>query len=97
MATRKHSSSAIAKPSERLQRKTTQRLPATRVESEGDELVRRDGRPDPATTRLLQILAEEIDDLRSELQALREEVAVLRAMTPVRKVTGSYRGVTKPE
>ena len=92
----------MTKPSERLQRKTTQRLPATKVESPKvespkGESGRPDPRPDPATTRLLQILAEEIDELRSDLQALREEVVVLRAMTPQRKVTGSYRGITRSE
>ncbi len=54
-------------------------------------------RPDPATARLLQVLAEEIEDLRTDLLAVREEVAVLRTVIADRKVTGGYRGVTKSE
>ncbi len=97
MPTRRPSQSALTKPSERLQRQTTQRLPATKVASGRVEPIRTDPRPDPATTRLLQILAEEIDALRADLEALREDIVVLRVVGPPRKVTGSYRGVTKAE
>jgi hypothetical protein len=93
MPTRRPSVSALTKPTQRLPRKTTQRLPPADVEPEAVD----GARPDRATARLLQVLAEEIDELRTELQALRDEVSVLRAVGPGRKLSGSYRGVTKSE
>jgi hypothetical protein len=98
MSTRRPSQSSTTKLSERPQRKATQRITATHVApAKGESMKVESARPDPATTMLLQILAEEIDDLRSEVQALREELAVVRALGPARKVTGGYRGVTKAD
>ena len=93
MATsRRPSPVSPTKTSERPPRKSTQRLPVSKVQAAGPA-----ARPDPATAQLLQILAEEIEELRSDLHAVREEVAVLRAVVSDRKVTGTYRGVTLPE
>ncbi len=78
--------------SERPQRRSTQRLTTGKVQPATTVT-----RPDPATAQLLQVLAEEIEDLRTELLVVREEVAVLRTVIADRKVTGSYRGITKSE
>lgn len=91
MATSRRPSPASPKASERPPRKNTQRLPVSKVQAATA------ARPDPATAQLLQILAEEIEELRSDLHAVREEVAVLRAVVSDRRVTGSYRGITQSE
>jgi hypothetical protein len=93
MATSRRPSPASGKTPERPPRKSTQRLPASKVQTATATAAR----PDPATAQLLQILAEEIEELRADLHAVREEVAVLRAVVSDRKVTGSYRGITRLE
>lgn len=92
MATSRRPSTASPRASERPARKTTQRLPVSKVPAAATA-----GRPDPAVAQLLQVLAEEIEELRSDLHAVREEVAVLRAVVSDRKVTGTYRGITRSE
>lgn len=48
-------------------------------------------RPDPATAKLLQVLAEELEDVRNELASLRDEMAVIRAKLAQRgRDGGSY-------
>ncbi len=49
--------------------------------------------PDRATQEMLRVLAEEIDELRAELQKVRDEVGILRTLVSQRGVRGSYRGV----
>ena len=52
--------------------------------------------PDPATQDLLQVLAEDIEDLRGQLKAVRDEMAILRTVVAAQgKVSGGYRRVNE--
>lgn len=56
---------------------------------------RRDSRKVPGrpTQNMLQVLAEEVHELRAELNEVRDEVAILRAKLASRTAFGPYKGV----
>lgn len=58
---------------------------------------RRDSRQVPGrpTQNMLQVLAEELHDLRAELNEVRDEVAILRAKLASRTAFGSYKGIVE--
>lgn len=97
MATsRKPSPNTTRLPAARAGNRETDRVPPAPLTPVATLTRRPTERPGRATQNLLQVLAEDVEDLRAQLKALREEMAIVRTVVAAQgKASGGYRRVNE--